>query len=68
MNIIFKYETSKSLKKVDCPVCSLPIRKFAVDFSAWPVTILKPLEILEEEQLIDRIPVRDQAGPPPASS
>lgn len=45
-----------------------PIRKFAEDFSVCPVTILKALEILEEEQLIERITVRDQAGPPPASS
>lgn len=35
-----------------------PIRKFAEDFSVCPVTILKALEILEEEQLIERIPVR----------
>ena len=58
----------KHEKKVNFPFSPLPIRKFAVDFSAWPVTILKPLEILEEEQLIERITVRDQAGPPPASS
>ena len=35
-----------------------PIRKIAEDFSVCPVTILKALEILEEEQLIERIPVR----------
>jgi len=36
----------------------LPIRRFAEEFSVCPVTILKALEILEEEQLIERIPVR----------
>jgi len=35
-----------------------PIRKFAEEFSVCPVTILKALEILQEEQLIERIPVR----------
>ena len=35
-----------------------PIRKFAEDFSVCPVTILKALEVLEEEQLIERIPER----------
>ena len=68
MNIIFKYENLKNWKKVNRPFSRLPIRNFAEDFSVCPVTILKPLEILEVEQLIERIPVRDQAGPPPASS
>ena len=36
----------------------MPIRRFAEEFSVCPVTILKALEILEEEQLIERIPVR----------
>ena len=36
----------------------LPIRKFAEEFSVCPVTILKALEILQDEQLIERIPVR----------
>lgn len=35
-----------------------PIRRFAEEFSVCPVTILKTLQILEDEQLIRRIPVR----------
>ena len=36
----------------------LPVRKFAEEFSVCPVTILKALKILEDDQLIERIPVR----------
>lgn len=34
------------------------IRQFASDFSVSPVTVIKALDILEEEALIDRVPVK----------